>query len=52
MGCGHAVRVMMNVSFMIGGKEVPVAVSVVAAAVALALGVWLLKIAFGCCCQK
>ena len=45
----HTVRVVMMLPVMIGSIYVPLRVSIVGAVVALAFGVWMLKLACGGC---
>lgn len=47
----HTLRVVMMLPVTIGRVSVPLKVSVLLGVIALALGVWMLKIAC-CCCKK
>ena len=48
----HVLRIVMKVPVMIGSMDVPIGASVLWAVIAFALGLWMLKIACGCCCKE
>ena len=52
VGLAHVVRVVKDVPVMIGDTNVPMKASIICAVIALLLGLWMLKIACGCCCKK
>jgi hypothetical protein len=48
----HLGRAVMQVPVVIGQTDLPVGASIVCGGAALALGMWMLKLACGCCCKK
>jgi uncharacterized protein (DUF697 family) len=52
VGLAHGMRVVKDVPVMIGDTALPMKASIICAVVTLALGLWMLKIACGCCCKK